>query len=75
MASAKEPGILVTRAKRAATENDAAFKGNKTSGSFSANGVKGVYRMDGKVVTVTITEKPFYVPWPMIESELKRLLV
>jgi hypothetical protein len=26
-------------------------------------------------VTVTITEKPFYVPWPLIEYELTRLLV
>lgn len=72
--SAKDPGTLVARARRAAIENDADFRGNKRSGSFSAIGVKGVYRMEGKVVTVTITEKPFYVPWPLVESELKRLV-
>ena len=65
---------MLTRARRAAIENDADFKGNETSGSFSASGVKGVYRMEGEIVTVTVTEKPFYVPWPLVESELKRLL-
>ena len=73
--SAKDPGTLVAMARRAAIENDAVFRGNETSGNFSASGVKGVYRMDKKLVTVTITEKPFYVPWPLIESELTRLLV
>jgi phage-related baseplate assembly protein len=72
--SARDPSTLVARARRAAMENDADFRGNEASGSFSASGVKGAYRMDDKVVAVTITEKPFYVPWSLVESELKRLL-
>ena len=72
--TAKNPGTLVARARRAAIENGSHFRGNKTSGCFSASGVKGVYKMVCKVVTVAITEKPFYVPWALAESELKRLL-
>jgi hypothetical protein len=69
-----DPGTLMARAKREANERGAEFRGAEASGSFSASGVKGVYRMEGKVVTVDITEKPWYVPWALAESELKRLL-
>lgn len=72
--SVKDPGTLVARARRVAIENGADFRGNEASGSFSASGVKGVYRREGKVVSITITEKPFYVPWPLVESELNRLV-
>ncbi len=72
--SAKDPGTLVTRARRVAIEHGADFRGNETSGSFAASGVKGAYRMEGKALTVTITEKPFYAPWHLVESELKRLV-
>lgn len=73
--STQEPGALVERARRAASENNADFRGNEASGSFSGSGVEGVYRMDGRVVTVTITQKPFFAPWPIVESGLKRFLV
>jgi hypothetical protein len=73
--SAQKPSTLVARAERAAIGNNAAFRGDETSGSFSGSGFKGTYGMDGKTVTVTIIQKPFYAPWPMVESELERLLV
>ena len=69
-----DPGTLMARAKREANERGAEFRGAEASGSFSASGVKGVYRMEGKVVTIDINEKPWYVPWALAESELKRLL-
>ena len=69
-----DPGTLMARVKREANERGAEFRGAEASGSFSASGVKGVYRMEGKVVTIDITEKPWYVPWALAESELKRLL-
>ena len=74
LVSAKDPGTLVARARRVAIENGADFRGNETSGSFSASGVKGVYRMEKKLVTVTI-------PRTLLRSlapdrvELTRLLV
>lgn len=73
--SKQDPNTLVARARRAAAENNAEFRGNETSGSFSGSGVEGFYRMDGRIVTVTVTQKPFFAPWPVIESALKKLLV
>lgn len=73
--STQEPSTLVARARRAAAENDAVFSGNEASGRFSGGGVEGVYRMDGKVVTVTIMQKPFFAPWPVVESGLKSFLI
>jgi hypothetical protein len=52
----------VARAKRVAKENDAALVGDKDSGRFSHNMVKGEYRMVGQRVIVTITEKHWLVP-------------
>jgi hypothetical protein len=69
-----DPGTLMARVKKEAKARGADFRGGETSGSFSASGVKGVYTMKGKVVTVDITEKPWYVPWALAESELRRLL-
>lgn len=69
-----DPGTLMARVKKEAIARGADFRGGETSGSFSASGVKGVYTMAGKVVTVDITEKPWYVPWALAESELRRLL-
>ena len=68
------PSTLMARVKREANEHGAEFRGGEASGSFSASGFKGVYRMKDKVVTIDITEKPWYVPWALAESELKRLL-
>lgn len=73
--STQNPSTLLARARRAAAENNADFRGTETSGSFSGSGVKGDYRMGGNVVTVTVTQKPFFVPWPVLESALKELLV
>ena len=64
----------MARAKRVAKENDAALVGDKDSGRFSHNMVKGEYRMVGQRVIVTITEKHWLVPWPIVESQLRDLL-
>jgi hypothetical protein len=65
----------VARAKRVAKENDAALVGDKDSGRFSHNMVKGEYRMVGQRVIVTITEKHWLVPWPIVESQLRDLFL
>ena len=65
----------MARAKRVAKENDAALVGDKDSGRFSHNMVKGEYRMVGQRVIVTITEKHWLVPWPIVESQLRDLLL
>lgn len=70
-----DPLSLLARAKRVAKENDAALVGDKDSGRFSHNMVKGEYRMVGQRVIVTITEKHWLVPWPVVESQLRKLLL
>ncbi len=69
-----DPLALLARAKRVAKENDAALVGDKDSGRFSHSMVKGEYRMVGQRVIVTITEKHWLVPWPIVESQLRDLL-
>jgi len=61
----------VSEAKKVATENGATFRGDTTSGSFSGKGVKGRYKMEGKTVKVTITDKPTLAPWSTVESRVK----
>jgi hypothetical protein len=36
--------------------------------------VRGEYRMVGQTVTVTITDKHWWVPWPVVESQLRTLV-
>ncbi len=57
-----------------ARENGATLVGDEGSGRFSHDLVRGEYRMVGRKVTVTITEKHWLVPWPVVESQLGELL-
>jgi hypothetical protein len=68
------PSSLLARARRAASENGATLVGDEGSGRFSHELVKGEYRMVGQKVMVTITEKHWLLPWPVVEVRLRRLL-
>ena len=67
----KNPTTLVSEARRVAKENNATFKGDTTSGSFSGKGVKGRYKIEGNTVKVTITDKPALASWSTVESKVK----
>jgi hypothetical protein len=67
----KNPSTLVSEAKKVAKENDATFKGDTTSGSFSGKGVKGRYKIEGGAVKVTLTDKPTLASWSTVESKVK----
>jgi hypothetical protein len=69
------PSSLLARAKRVANENGAILVGDKQSGRFSHDMVRGEYRMVGQRVIVTITEKHWLVPWPVVESQLRELVL
>ncbi len=69
------PSLLLARARRVANENGATLVGDKQSGRFSHDMVRGEYRMVGQKVIVTITEKHWLVPWPVVESQLRELLL
>jgi hypothetical protein len=68
------PSLLLARARRAARENGAIFAGGEGSGRFSHELVRGEYRMVGQTVVVTITDKHWLLPWPVVEVRLRGLL-
>jgi hypothetical protein len=72
--TAVDPLSLLARARKAARENDATLVGDERSGRFSHGMVRGEYRMVGQTVTVTITDKHWLVPWPVVESQLRTLV-
>ncbi len=68
------PSSLLARAKRAAHDNGAALLGDGRSGRFSHDMAKGEYRMEGRTVVVTVTEKHWLLPWPVVEARLRELV-
>ena len=68
------PASLLASARRAAHENGATLVGDERSGSFSHAMLAGGYRMAGRTVTVTITDKHWLLPWPVVEVRLRELL-
>ncbi len=69
-----DPPSLLARAKRAANENGAALVGDKRAGRFSHDMVRGEYRLVERTVIVTITDKHWLVPWPVIEARIRELV-
>jgi hypothetical protein len=68
------PSSLLARAKKAAYGNGAALLGAERSGRFSHDMAKGEYRMVGQTVVVTVTEKHWLLPWPVVEAQLRELV-
>ena len=68
------PSSLLARARRAASENGATFVGDEGSGRFSHEMASGWYRVVGRTVTVTITDKHWLLPWPVVEAQLRELV-
>jgi len=48
--------------------------GDERSGRFSHESLKGEYRMAGRKVVVTITDKHWLLPWPIVEVRMRELL-
>jgi hypothetical protein len=69
------PSSLLARAKKAAYDNGATLLGDERSGRFSHDVAKGEYRMVGQTVVVTIAEKDWPLPWPVVEARLKGLVL
>jgi hypothetical protein len=69
-----KPLTLLARARRAASENGAILVGDEASGRFSHELVKGEYRMLRQTVIVTITDKHWMLPWPVVVVRLKELV-
>ena len=66
--------LLLARAKKAASESGATLIGDKQSGRFLHDMVRGEYRMAGQTVIVTITDKHWMLPWPVVEAQLRKFM-
>ena len=69
------PSSLLARAKKAAYANGAILLGDEHSGRFSHELVRGEYRMAGQRVVVTMTDKHRLLPWPVVEAQLRELVL
>jgi hypothetical protein len=65
---------LLARVKKAAFENGATLLGDERSGRFSHDMAEGEYRMVGQKVIVTVTDKHWLLPWPVVEARLRELV-
>jgi hypothetical protein len=69
------PSSLLARAKKAAYTNGAILFGDERSGRFSHEMAKGEYRMVGQKVIVTIADKHWLLPWPVLEAQLREFVL
>ena len=68
---------VLGRVRDEITGSGGRFEGNNEYGSFDGNSflgsIKGEYRcIAGNEIEITITHKPFIVPYGTIESEIKQ---
>jgi hypothetical protein len=69
------PSSLLARAKKAAHANGAILVGDERSGRFSHELAKGEYRMVGRRIIVTVTDKHWLLPWSVVEVRLRELVL
>ena len=74
METTLDSSSLLARVRKVARENGATIVGDGQSGRFSHDLIKGEYRMVGRTVLVTITDKPLIAPWSIIEARLRQLV-
>jgi len=70
---------LVAQLKSAIlSQSNAHFEGDNTTGAFAFTtmgfDIAGNYGINGDIIEVNITDKPFLVPCSKIESEIKKFL-
>jgi hypothetical protein len=68
----QDPANLLAKAKSAAASSGAIFVGDATEGVFQNPEVAGSYEVSGSNVYITITIKPWYAPWSMVISRIKK---
>lgn len=65
---------LLPKAKEMAERNGVVFTGDMASGSFQGKGIAGEYRVEGDTLFATISDKPFFVPWSVVNSMVRKFL-
>jgi len=72
-------GKLIAKAKTEIEAQDGAMTGDNTAGTISISlpivgKIEGNYTVSGQTITITITQKPQFVPCNMIESKIREAL-
>lgn len=67
---------ILVKAKSAIESQNGIFRGDENAGDFEVtvfgNTIKGNYIVNGSVLNLIITNKPFFVPCSTIESMLRK---
>jgi hypothetical protein len=70
-----DPQTALDKARKAVQSQGGSFEGDASNGKFSVsvfgNTIGGTYAVNGSDLAIHITEKPFLLPCPAIESYLK----
>jgi hypothetical protein len=74
-----EIALALKRVESKITGDGGAFQGNAEKGSFAGKSILGVIKGEycsvaESEISVTIKEKPFLIPYSMIESEIKKFI-
>lgn len=64
---------MLDKAKTAAQKAGIELTGDHAGGTFSGLGVEGRYSACGDALTVTVTEKPFFISDSLLEEKLREL--
>ncbi len=70
----KKPGDLLKQAQEMAEKNGASFTIKHNYGKFNWNGIKGSMRVNEGKIIITILDKPFIVPWGVVEETINNFL-
>ena len=66
---------FLEEARSAAEEYGATFTGDSQSGQFSHDSVEGTYKVADSTAHITITKKPWYAPWSVVESKVREFFI
>jgi hypothetical protein len=67
-----DPAELLDLAHSHASRKGVYFDGDKESGSFAGHGFEGGYSIKDYTLTLNVAKKPFFLPWALVEHELKK---
>ena len=67
----QEPERFLEKAKKASAKDGISFTGDASMGTFAVLGVKGNYKIENKTALINITEKPFLIPWGVVEVMMR----
>lgn len=68
----RRPDELIGIARNTALRHGIRFEGDNQSGQFAGHGIEGSYTVLDQILFLQIHEKPFLMPWTLVESTLKK---